>query len=65
MRLKEGDLNTSYFYAFMKNRQAQNHITQIIDVNGEMKQDIESIKEEIMRFYKELLGTNTSQLASA
>ncbi|KAG5581460.1 hypothetical protein H5410_052087 [Solanum commersonii] len=61
-RLKEGDSNTTYFHACMKNIQAQNHITKLTDANGTVIQDAKGIHEEILSFYRGLLGTATKQL---
>lgn len=60
--LKLGDLNTSYFYACVTNRQAKNHISRLIDNAGEILQSANDVEEEILNFYKKLLGTTTSQL---
>ncbi|KAH0714847.1 hypothetical protein KY284_007752 [Solanum tuberosum] len=63
--LKEGDSNTTYFHACMKNRQAQNHITRLTVATGTVIQDAKGIQEEILNFYRGLLGTAAKQLTPA
>ncbi|KAK6791755.1 hypothetical protein RDI58_010836 [Solanum bulbocastanum] len=60
--LKEGDLNTTYFHACVKNRQAQNHITRLTDAAGIVIQDVKGTQEEIVSFYRGLLGTEAKQI---
>nr|XP_009609757.1 uncharacterized protein LOC104103545 [Nicotiana tomentosiformis] len=59
--LKLGDSNTSYFHACMKNRQAKNHIGRLINSVEQILQSVNEVEEDILSFYKKLLGTRTSQ----
>ncbi|XP_059310624.1 uncharacterized protein LOC132061973 [Lycium ferocissimum] len=60
--LKVGDSNSKYFYASMKNRHSHNNIRQLMDAAGVMLFDEVGIKNNILRFYKALLGSSTSPL---
>lgn len=46
----------------MRNRQAQNHITRLIDAIGIVIEDAKGILEEIVSFYRGLLVTTAKQL---
>ncbi|XP_019246294.1 PREDICTED: uncharacterized protein LOC109225941 [Nicotiana attenuata] len=61
--LKLGDSNTAYFHACVKNRQARNHIGRLIDSAGQILQSATEVEEDILRFYKKLLGTTAPQLS--
>ncbi|XP_059315723.1 uncharacterized protein LOC132066426 [Lycium ferocissimum] len=54
--LQIGDSNTAYFFASMKHRYSQNHITSLTDDYGTQLQHPEAITAEVVRFYKGLLG---------
>ncbi|KAH0665342.1 hypothetical protein KY285_026548 [Solanum tuberosum] len=58
------DTHTSYFFAYMKNRQAQNTITSLTTVAGISVYSQEEIEQEAITFYQELLGQNASTLPS-
>lgn len=45
-----------------KNRHAQNLVRNLISRNGSLLNSDESIKEEVVGFYKGFLGTGTHQL---
>lgn len=60
--LKLGDANTAYFFANTKSRIAQNQVRRLIAENGEVIQTEKGIIDEIIGFYKKLLGTNAEQL---
>ncbi|XP_019233129.1 PREDICTED: uncharacterized protein LOC109213752 [Nicotiana attenuata] len=60
--LKLGDSNTSYFHVCVKNRQAMKHIGRLMDSAGQILQSNSEVEEEILSFYKKLLGTAASQL---
>ncbi|XP_019253580.1 PREDICTED: uncharacterized protein LOC109232306 [Nicotiana attenuata] len=60
--LKVGDSNTAYFHACVKNRQARNHIGRLMDNTGKLLQSEKEVEEEILNFYKKLLGTTASTL---
>ncbi|XP_021732888.1 uncharacterized protein LOC110699669 [Chenopodium quinoa] len=56
--IKLGDGNSHYFFLVMKNRQARNRI----DSNQVSLKDPDSISNEIISFYKSLLGTKAPWL---
>ncbi|XP_019236893.1 PREDICTED: uncharacterized protein LOC109217117 [Nicotiana attenuata] len=60
--LELGDENNSYFSASLRNRQAQNRITSLIDSKGDIIQQPEDIAAEVTSFYKILLGSAAAQL---
>nr|XP_016441106.1 PREDICTED: uncharacterized protein LOC107766773 [Nicotiana tabacum] len=60
--LKVGDSNTAYFHVYVKNRQARNHIGRLMDNTGKLLQSAKEVEEEILIFYKRLLGTTASTL---
>nr|XP_016500683.1 PREDICTED: uncharacterized protein LOC107819114 [Nicotiana tabacum] len=53
---KLGDSNSAYFFASIKNKRAQNHIKSLASATGEIIQSEKGIEEEILGFYKNLLG---------
>lgn len=50
--LKLGDANTAYFYACLKNRQAQNQIRSLKISAGQLLQKAKYIEEEVLGFYR-------------
>ncbi|XP_070057781.1 uncharacterized protein [Nicotiana tomentosiformis] len=60
--LKLGESNSAYFFASMKNRRAQNHINDLVSTKGRMLQTEKGIEEEILKFYKQLLGNANTTL---
>lgn len=60
--LKLRDQNTAYFCACLKQRQAQNHISRLINSDGVWIQTEDEVEEEITRFYRSILGTAANQL---
>lgn len=60
--LKLGDGNTAYFHVSLKNRLAQNRITSLTSANGNIMTSSSDIEEEILGFYKKILGTCANQL---
>uniref|UniRef100_A0A1S4AT00 Uncharacterized protein n=1 Tax=Nicotiana tabacum TaxID=4097 RepID=A0A1S4AT00_TOBAC len=60
--LQLGDANTAYFFASVKNRLSQNKIKNLIDNNGVLLQSKKAIQEEIIGFYKRLLGSATDSI---
>lgn len=60
--LKLGDTNSTYFHANIKNRITQNQIRSLVSDRGEMIQSEKGIEDEILGFYKQLLGANATQL---
>ncbi|XP_070019089.1 nuclear pore complex protein NUP98A-like isoform X2 [Nicotiana sylvestris] len=60
--LKLGDTNSTYFHANIKNRITQNQIRSLVSDRGEMIQSEKGIEDEILGFYKQLLGANATQM---
>ncbi|XP_019244246.1 PREDICTED: uncharacterized protein LOC109224116 [Nicotiana attenuata] len=60
--LKLGDANRAYFFAIMKRRYSQNKVKSLIRANGEMVQTKQEIEEEVLGFYKQLLGSSAGNL---
>ncbi|XP_075079695.1 uncharacterized protein LOC142164853 [Nicotiana tabacum] len=56
--LKLGDGNTTYFHASMKNKCSQNKIKSLTKANGDAVQSNQDIEEEVLGFYKQLLGSS-------
>ncbi|XP_070008576.1 uncharacterized protein LOC142165024 [Nicotiana tabacum] len=54
--LKPGDSNSAYFYACLKNRTSMNHIKSLVDQYGKLLQNDQEVQQEIVGFYKKLLG---------
>ncbi|XP_016476554.1 uncharacterized protein LOC107798111 [Nicotiana tabacum] len=57
-----GDSNTAFYHACVKNRQARNNIGRLTDSNGDIVQNPEEVKAEILNFYRGLLGSSATQL---
>ncbi|VFQ88410.1 unnamed protein product [Cuscuta campestris] len=55
--IKEGDLNSRMFHAWIKKRKIQNHIGCIYNNKGDRIEDTEGIAGEMIRFFHQLLGT--------
>lgn len=55
--MQQGDLNTAYFHASIKQKMAQNTITTICTEDGVFLSHEAQVKEEILQYYKTLLGT--------
>ncbi|XP_021721522.1 uncharacterized protein LOC110689101 [Chenopodium quinoa] len=55
--MKDGDVNSSYFYACIRKRRVHNNVYSIQLENGDIIQDLDKIAEAFISFYKELLGT--------
>ncbi|KAG5581137.1 hypothetical protein H5410_051764 [Solanum commersonii] len=60
--LQLGDENTTYFQASLKTRIAQNKITSLTTATGRIGNNSTDIEEEIISFYKQLLGSCATQL---
>ncbi|XP_019258094.1 PREDICTED: uncharacterized protein LOC109236376 [Nicotiana attenuata] len=60
--LKLGDGNNAYFYASMKNRNSQNKIQKLTRSNGTVTQTKQEMEDEVMSFYKQLLGTAAEKI---
>ncbi|XP_075074296.1 uncharacterized protein LOC142161947 [Nicotiana tabacum] len=57
-----GDDNTKYFTAVMKDRSQRKQINEITERYGDRVTDPEGITEEILDFYKSLMGSTTRSL---
>lgn len=55
-------MNTSYFHASLKSRTAVNIIDKLVNNEGVILIEKEDIEEEILKFYRELLGRASSTL---
>lgn len=60
--LKLGDSNTAYFHASLKSRNAQNIIHCLVTERGKWIHNRDNIQDEILSFYKNLLGRSADQL---
>ncbi|XP_060188553.1 uncharacterized protein LOC132617548 [Lycium barbarum] len=60
--LNLGVVNTSYFFASMKNRNSMNHIRNLQEAAGCLLKTDQEIQAEVLGFYKNLLGSNNNQL---
>ncbi|XP_075088341.1 uncharacterized protein LOC142170347 [Nicotiana tabacum] len=60
--LKLGDSNTAFFFASMKGRASQNQIKILIVDDGSLIKTAAGIEQEIVCFYKRLLGNSASRL---
>lgn len=56
------DLNSQYFHAQLKARRSQSTISSICNGQGERLTDDKLIREEILSFYQELLGSSSSAM---
>ncbi|KAH0776851.1 hypothetical protein KY290_008262 [Solanum tuberosum] len=63
--LQLGDGNTTYYHASLKSRIAQNKILRLTTTDGRMVNSSNVIEEEIIEFYKKLLGSCATQLPAA
>nr|XP_016447535.1 PREDICTED: uncharacterized protein LOC107772550 [Nicotiana tabacum] len=60
--IKLGDSNSKYFTAVIKERQHKNQIVELTSLTGDKLTDPVGIKEEIVSFYKGLMGTTAHRL---
>ncbi|XP_074283945.1 uncharacterized protein LOC141608498 [Silene latifolia] len=56
--MSEGDENTAYYHASIKQRRMRNKVYQIKDMNGKLCTKPEEIQAAFENYYKELLGTS-------
>ncbi|XP_021756192.1 uncharacterized protein LOC110721363 [Chenopodium quinoa] len=59
--MKEGDVNSSYFHACIRQRRIENRICSIQDQNGKLVNDPNEIAESFISYYKGLLGTDAGE----
>lgn len=62
--LLKGDMNTQFFHARVKERQARDRINAIRDGEGNFTTDPKDVSEVFLKFYDELLGTKEINLRS-
>lgn len=60
--LKLGDLNSAFFHASIKNRNAQKKITRLLTQIWTYTQNQEEVQQEIIQFYKQLLGSTVEEI---
>lgn len=60
--LRLGDDNTSYFHNAKKERWARNRIDSLVKSNGDVVSVPKEIEQEILDFYKHLLGSKCERL---
>ncbi|XP_058755140.1 uncharacterized protein LOC131628305 [Vicia villosa] len=60
--LKLGDGNNSYFHAIIKGKNKATGITALEDHAGKTLTEPKDIEAEVLRFYTELVGTNSNSL---
>lgn len=53
----EGDENTAFYHAAVTQRRRSNTIRMLLDGNGDMLDSRESIRDHILAYYVDLLGT--------
>lgn len=54
--IKLGDLNTNLFFAIVKERTQKKQLRELTSLDGQVLKDPEEIKQEIINFYKSLMG---------
>lgn len=62
--LKLGDGNNAYFHASLKSKSRKTQILSLVTENGDTIFEQEKIEDEIVNFYRKLVGTRSSQLNS-
>ncbi|XP_058725840.1 uncharacterized protein LOC131597146 [Vicia villosa] len=60
--IKLGDANNAYFHAIVRGRQKQNGIHILVDQNGSNLTEPKDMEVEVLRFYKDLVGTAATNL---
>lgn len=63
-RIHPGDSNTKYFTVVMKDKIQRKQINEFTFLGGVVLTDTKEIQEEIISFYKGLMGTNSQNLPS-
>lgn len=62
--IQQGDMNSKYFFTFLKARQARNKINSIYNEQGRKVIEPYKVQEEFVVFSKELLGQTADTLSS-
>ena len=60
--MRNGDENTAYFHATIKERRASNTIYELQDAEGNWQSNTDKIHTEISQYYQKLQGTETTYL---
>lgn len=55
----EGDENTTFFHASIKQKHTNSRITRLVLDDGTEVMDFDGIENEILRFYRGLLGSSS------
>lgn len=64
-RLQLGDSNNKFFFAHMKGRKAQKHITMLTKEDGTVTIEPGAIVHKAIEFYKNLLGKSKHYMLAA
>lgn len=62
--IKLGDANTKYFSSVTKERKHKKQIKELMRLDGNKINKHDGIQEEILRFYKGLMGTTAEKLTA-
>lgn len=57
--LQLGDHNTTYFHRMVQVHTSKNYINMLLDAHGQQVVEVEKIKEVVVNFYLNLLGTDS------
>ena len=60
--LREGDRNSKYFHALVKQRRAKNRITQLLDENGNVVEDEEGLVAIATSYFRQCLNHPTLRI---
>ena len=64
--LREGDRNSKYFHALVKQRRARNRITQLLDDNGNVVEDEEGLVAIATSYFRQIFeSSNPEDIADA
>ena len=56
--LREGDRNSKYFHALVKQRRARNRITQLLDENGNVVEDEEGLVAIATSYFRQIFESS-------
>ena len=59
--LREGDRNSKYFHALVKQRRARNRITQLIDENGNVVDDEEGLVAIATSYFRQICESSNQE----
>ena len=64
--LREGDRNSKFFHALVKQRRARNRITQLLDENGNVVEDEEGLVAIATSYFRQIFeSSNPEDIADA